>query len=301
MKFIGEALKNAFKNILRNKLVNFLCLGIIAFTLLVLGIFNTISFQLSKTINKLSENIEAIFYLKDDANRDQVEALIQKVQASLLTREIKFTSKDEAEAKFVGEFPELTYIVKEFDVSPFPSSIGVKFRQNADAFTQIESFVNEIRNSDIIESVQLNVDWAKKISMAKRFVYMVGAFLTFILLFVSIFVIFNVIKLNIFYRQDEITIFELVGATRWYVRSPFLIEGFLLGLLGGILAGLLLFLTLRILTLYRDSIWNLIKQFIDFRRLPLKIYLQLVLIGPLIGLFSAALSLKRFLKAAAVE
>ena len=81
MKFMLHAVQQALANILRNKMVNFLCLGIIAFTLLVPGIFNYISFNLERYISKLSENVEAIFYLKDDSDGGAIEKLLQRIQA----------------------------------------------------------------------------------------------------------------------------------------------------------------------------------------------------------------------------
>ena len=73
--------------------------------------------------------------------------------------------------------------------------------------------------------MQLNLDWARKIAMIKKFASFAGLFLSAILLIVSIFIIFNVVKINIFYRKDEITILRLVGASNWYIKTPFLIEG----------------------------------------------------------------------------
>ncbi|MBE0664398.1 MAG: hypothetical protein IH584_01150, partial [Candidatus Aminicenantes bacterium] len=128
---MARAVQQALNNILRNKTVNFLCLGIIAFTLLVPGIFNYISFNLDSYISKLSENIEAIFYLREDGNSADIEKMLQRIQGNLLVKEVGFTSKDRAQMKFTQEFPELQYILAEFSDSPFPASINVKFRTDA--------------------------------------------------------------------------------------------------------------------------------------------------------------------------
>src|SRR5512136_827445 len=107
MRFMARALQQAMANILRNKAVNFLCLGIIAFTLLVPGIFNFISFQLDRYIGRLSENIEAIFYIRDGGDSTEIEALLRRLQGSLLVKEVGYTSKDQARADFSRQFPEL--------------------------------------------------------------------------------------------------------------------------------------------------------------------------------------------------
>jgi cell division transport system permease protein len=296
MKFIFRTIQQAMANFLRNKMVNILCLGIIAFTLLVPGIFNYISFNLDRYINKLSENVEAIFYLKDDSERGTIEKLLQQIQANLLVKEVGFTSKDQAKINFSSEFPELTYILAEFNNSPFPASIDVKFLADARNLMQIESFIRDIKKASPVESVQLNMDWARKIAMIKKFASFIGFFLSAILLIVSIFIIFNVVKINIFYRRDEINILRLVGASNWYIRTPFLIEGCVLGFLGGLLGGGLLLVTIKAFPLYAEFVFNIVKQLIDFKQLPLKIFWQLVITGTAIGLFSSFLSIRRFLK-----
>lgn len=296
MRFMIYSVQQAMANLLRNKIVNGLCLGIIAFTLLVPGIFNFISFNLERYIDKLSENVEAIFYIKDDGDARAIETLMQRMQANLLVKEVGFTSKDQARTNFSREFPELKYILAEFNDSPFPASIDVKFQADARNLIQVESFVRDIKKAPAVESVQLNLDWARKIAMIKKFTAFAGLFLSAILLIVSIFIIFNVVKINIFYRRDEINILRLVGASNWYIKTPFLIEGFVLGFLGGLLAVGLLLLTIKAFPLYAGFVFNIVKQLIDFRLLPQKLFWQLLLTGTAIGLFSSFISLRRFIK-----
>jgi cell division transport system permease protein len=296
MKFMFYSVQQAMANLLRNKMVNALCLGIIAFTLLVPGIFNYISFNLERYVNKLSENVEAIFYIKDDSDSGAIEKLLQRIQANLLVKEVGFTSKDQAKTNFSSEFPELKYILAEFSNSPFPASIDVKFQSDARNLIQIESFIRDINKTSAVESVQLNLDWARKIALIKKFTSFVGLFLSAILLIVSIFIIFNVVKINIFYRRDEINILRLVGASNWYIKTPFLIEGFVLGFLGGLLAGGLLLLSIKAFPIYAEFVFNIVKQLIDFKLLPPKIFWQLLITGTAIGLFSSFISLRRFIK-----
>jgi cell division transport system permease protein len=296
MKFIFRAVQQALANFLRNKMVNILCLGIIGFTLLVPGIFNYLSFNLDRYISKLNDNIEAIFYLKDDSDDGAIEKLVQRIQGSLLVKEVGFTSRDQAKLNFSREFPELTYILAEFNHSPFPASIHVKFLPDTRNLTQIESFTRDIRKTSPVESVQLNLDWTRKIALIKKYASIVGFFLSAILLIVSIFIIFNVVKINIFYRKDELTILRLVGASDWYIKTPFLIEGCVLGFLGGLLAGGLLLVTIKAFPVYAEFVFNIVKQLIDFKQLPLKIFWQLLITGTAIGLFSSFLSIRRFLK-----
>jgi cell division transport system permease protein len=105
-----------------------------------------------------------------------------------------------------------------------------------------------------------------------------------------------VIKLNIFFRKDEINIFRLVGAQDWYIRFPFIIEGALLGFVGSVMAGILLFAALKLFPAYAAFMFKIVKGMIDFEDIPFNIFIRLVLLGTGIGIVSSYLSLRQHLK-----
>lgn len=296
MSLLKKTFGNALKNIARNKLINFLCFATIAFTLFIYGLFNYITYNLEVFVGHFSKDIEAIFYFNDNVEQASIDALISRLKESLLVNEVSFHSREQAEQKFSRDFPELQYILSEFKSSPFPSSIEVKFKQGEKLNVKIISLIEDIEKLSIIESKQVNLDWAKKFITIKKFVAAVGFFLSAILIVVSIFIIFNVIKLNILHRQDEINILSLVGATNWYIRFPFVIEGALLGLGGSLLSCGFLFITLKIFPSYASSISEIIKDMVDFTYIPSFIFINLIVLGAGIGFFSSLFSIRKFLK-----
>ncbi|MDQ1353764.1 MAG: Cell division protein FtsX [Acidobacteriota bacterium] len=296
MNLLQSTLNNAFISISRNKLINFLSFGIIAFTLLIFGIFNYLSYSLETFANEFSKNIEAIFYFKDNVEQPEIDLLLKKLKESLLVEDVTFSSRDQAEIAFSRQFPELKYILSEFKTSPFPASIEVKFKQEYNIGTKVISFIEDIEKLSIIESKQVNLDWAQKVMAIKKFISLVGMFLSMILIFVSAFIIFNLIKLNIFYRKEEINIYRLVGATDWYIKIPFIIEGALLGFFGSIMACGLLFITLKLFPAYATFMYNIFKDMISFKNIPLILFLRLLLLGTGIGLLSSYISVRQFLK-----
>ena len=296
MNLLKATFGNAVQNIVRNKLVNFLCFGIIAFTLLIFGIFNYITYNLEVFTRGFSKNIKAIFYFHDDVRPGEVELLIARLKENLLVKDVAFTSKNQAEVDFSRQFPELKYILSEFKSSPFPASIEVEFSQEYAMDTKIVSLIEDIEKLDIIESKQVNIDWAKKIIVFKRFISVMGLFLSLILIFVSSFIIFNVIKISIFYRKDEINVLRLVGATDWYIKLPFVIEGAFLGFFGSLMAGGLLFITLKLFPLYATFVFDIVKGLINFKTIPGSIFIKLILLGTGIGLLSSYISVRQFLK-----
>jgi len=293
---LRNSLQNAFTNISRNKLINFLSFGIIAFTLFIFGIFSYLTFSLNTFIDSFSKNVEAIFYLENHAARPEVERLIRRLEDNLLVDKVAYHSGQQAEAAFIRQFPELEYILSEFEESPFPASIEVTFKPEENIDVKIISLIEEIEKLGIVESKQVNLDWAQKIISMKNFVSMVGIFLSLILIFVSCFIIFNVIKLNIFSRREEIAIFRLVGAQDWYIGFPFIIEGALLGFLGSVLAGLFLYAALKLFPIYATFMADVVKGMVDFTHIPLSLFVRLLILGTAIGLVSSFLSLRQFLK-----
>ncbi|MCK4762507.1 MAG: permease-like cell division protein FtsX [Candidatus Aminicenantes bacterium] len=298
MNLLKSSFNNAFKNILRNKLINFLSLGIIAFTLLIFGIFNYLTYGLDIFTGKFSRSIEAIFYLKDSVKPAEADSLIKDLKNNLLVEKVTFKSKSQAEVEFGRRYPELEHAMAEFkdSQSPFPASIEVTFKQQERDDIKIMSVIEETEKLNIIESKELNLDWAKMVISIKKFIAAVGMFLSLILIFVSCFIIFNVIKLNIFYRSEEIAIFRLVGATDWYIRFPFIIEGALLGFLGSLMAGILLFAAIKLFPAYAVFMFDMVKGLINFEDIPLFIFVRLLVLGTGIGLFSSFLSLRQYLK-----
>jgi cell division transport system permease protein len=298
LNLLKSTFSNAVKNILRNKLINFLSFGIIAFTLLIFGIFNYLTYSLDVFISDFSRNVEAIFYLTDDVKSPEIEKLIKDLEGNLLVKKIVFKSKNQAEIDFSRRYPELEYALTEFknSSSPFPASIEVTFKQKNNIDVKIKSLIEETEKLNIIEGKEVNLDWAKQVANIREFISIVGVFLSLILIFISSFIIFNVIKLNIFYRRDEINIFRLVGSQDWYIRFPFVIEGALLGFLGSVMAGLLLFSSLKLFPAYSAFMFKIVKGMIDFEDIPFNIFIKLVLLGTGIGIISSYLSLRQFLK-----
>jgi len=294
MSIIKTAFLNSLKNIFRNRTVNSLSLGIISFTLFIFGIFNFISYNISDFTKTFSKNIEAIFYFKDNAAKFKIDMLYKQVKNSELVKKCTYKTKSQSEMEFSKEFPELKHILKEYKTSPFPASLDVVFNFYEDN-TKIISFVNEIGKLRIIESKQVNIDWAEKINKLKKFISFLGLFLSGILIFISAFIIFNVIKLNIFYRKEEISILKLVGATNWYIKTPFIIEGAILGFFGSILSSVLLFAVIKFAPNYASSIIELSKGLLDFSTIPISIFLKMVILGLSIGLFSSLFSIRKYI------
>jgi len=147
-----------------------------------------------------------------------------------------------------------------------------------------------------IEDVQFNKDWAEKIQSLSRLVKAVGFFFGGILILASFFIISNVIKLNVLARKGEIEILRLVGASNTYIRIPFLAEGVILGIFGGLLSLFLLFLLIKLFPIYLGASLGFLEELINFRYLSMSQSIILVAGGAVIGFLGSTTSIARFMK-----
>lgn len=237
-----------------------------------------------------------VLYLEKNLTRIEVNQIEEKLKRSSLIAKIQFISSTQALEKFQIKFPELQGIIENFKINPFPPSFETAIRKNSLSSDEIQNFIQEMRNMDGIEDVQFNWDWIEKMKSLSRLVKAVGFFLGGILILASFFIISNVIKLNVFARKEEMEILRLVGATNTFIKIPFLIEGIILGILGGLLSLILLFLLIKIFPFYLGTSLGVLQELINFRYLSLAQTAMLISGGAIIGFLGSFSSLARFLK-----
>lgn len=238
-----------------------------------------------------------VLYLGKNLTREEVGQVEEKLKRSSSVAKIQFISSIQALEKFQKKFPELQGIIENLKINPFPPSFEIAIEEKSLSSDEIQTFIQEMRNMDGVEDVQFNRDWVEKMKSLSQLVKAVGFFLGGILILASFFTISNVIKLNVFARKEEIEIFRLVGATNTFIRIPFLIEGITLGILGGLLSLILLFLLIKIFPFYLGSSLGVLQEFINFRYLSLVQSVMLIFGGAIIGFLGSFSSLARFLKA----
>ena len=127
-----------------------------------------------------------------------MDKLIARLRGNLLVRQVHFKSSQKARADFIREFPDLKFILTEFEDSPFPASLEIAFHPQYNFDTKVSALISEVSQLPLVESREVNLEWAHKIVTVKRFISLVGAFLSTILIFVSVFIIYNVINEKVF-------------------------------------------------------------------------------------------------------
>lgn len=238
--FVSEALTSLW----RSRLVNAVSIGTIAVSLFVLGAFLTLASALSGLVARWSETVQVIVYLEDGLEPRVLQSLENRLREDPAVASLELVSREQALERFRGMFRDLSSLPEDLGENPFPASLEVTLRASLRAPAEVERLAKGLDGAPGVREIQYDLLWIERLSTGVRLVRAVGAFLGGILVLAAVFTISNVIRLTIYAREDELDIMRLVGATRAYVKGPFVTEGVIQGGLGGLAASALLWTAL---------------------------------------------------------
>jgi cell division transport system permease protein len=238
--FASEALTSLW----RSRMVNAVSIGTIAISLFVLGAFLTVASALSGLVTRWTETVQVIVYLEDRLEPRVRESLENRLRDDPAVASLQYVSRELALERFRAMFRDLSSLPEDLGENPFPASLEVNLRPERQSPAEVERLAKAFGEVPGVREIQYDLLWIERLSTGVRLVRAVGAFLGGVLVLAAVFTISNVIRLTIYAREDELDIMRLVGATRAYVKGPFVTEGVIQGGLGGLVASLLLWTTL---------------------------------------------------------
>ncbi|MBW2204246.1 MAG: ABC transporter permease [Deltaproteobacteria bacterium] len=269
-------------NIRKNLSVHILSLGTIVASLLILGAFLLLFGNLNNWLQRWGTALSMSIYLKDgisEYRRDKVYSFIRGLPEAEIKR---FISKEEA----------LKDLRARLVRNPLPASYEIVFESKGTHGVEPEKIKGELEKLDGVEEVQYSNEWLNKLEGFLNVVRLIGFIIGGLLCLCVVFIVTNTIKLTIYSRKDEIEILKLVGATDWFVKTPFLIEGMIQGISGGVLAVLMLFSGYLILPTKGVSLLGLTP--LDFVFLPAGYLVLLLILGAVLGVIGSFIAIGRF-------
>jgi cell division transport system permease protein len=237
-----------------------------------------------------------IFFLEKDVPEVQRVSVEKRLSESSLVNNVRYVSAEQALVRFKQNFPELQGVIENIQINPFPASFETHLAEENLSPETIVRFIQAMKEMEGIEDAQFNRDWVERMESLSRLAQAIGLFLGGILALASFFIISNVIRLNVFARRDEIEILRLVGGTNLFIRVPFILEGVILGILGGVVSLALLFLLVQLFPLYLGASLGALNDIINFRYLSLTQIALIIAGGAVIGFLGSLSSLARFLR-----
>lgn len=284
---------DAVKSLFRNKTISIATIVNIVVTLTIYGIFLIIMNVIVTNVNDVESRLQLKVYLKDSITVEQQQAVKEVIESVEGISEVYYESKSEALKNFREQLKDYAWMIEGYDETnnPLPSSYVVKITSPEISY-RIEEKLEGFEGIDDIGSDKVLVREVSKIS---SFIKVAWAVLSFILILVSLFLIMNTIKLTIYSRRKEIYIMKFVGATDWFIRWPFVIEGMILGAIGGVLSiGIVYYVYSSIYKVLIDK--NLFSYLVSPNFILIQLLIHFLSIGILVGIVGSIVSLRKFLK-----
>ena len=289
--FVVEALRS----IRSNFAISMAATVTVLIAVFILGAFIPSFLYVQSAVDSQKQRVDIRFFISDFANTKQRKDLFTKLQADPRVEKITFVSKDEAYARLKKQLKDPS-ILKDVPGNPLPASFEVKPKDPAQAQAIIDS-VGSDPALDKEQAYSYGKETADRLLSVARFIQWSGLGLILVLLVASVLLIGNTIRLSIFARRREVEVMKLVGATNWFIRWPFVIEGIICGIVGAALSAVLLWgvkvgfvdnwLNTNDTALTRDQATT-----IGFAWLCA----LLVAAGALVGALGSGITLRRFLK-----
>jgi cell division transport system permease protein len=291
LRALAYFLEEALTSLWRSRLINALSIGTIAVSLFVLGAFLTVASSLNEVVDRWTQKVSVTFFLADGLEPHIRESLVNRLQDDPAVESIEGVSREQALDRFRTLFRDLRTLPDDLGENPFPASLEVALRAGRQSPDEVRRLVRDFEKAPGVQEVQYDLLWIERLSTAARLVRGVGALLGGILVLAGVFTISNVIRLTVYARQDELDIMRLVGATRGYVKGPFVVEGMLQGGLGGLVSVALLWIAFRVLATDAMAASELMGRAVVF--MPRHLSLLLVAGGMVVGIAGSLLSLGR--------
>jgi cell division transport system permease protein len=234
-------LREALRGLRRSSAPALAALLTVVITALVLGVFIPIVQATTGTANEVRNRVVVDAYLKDSATESDRVEVQRELQATSGVKSVEYISKDEALRELGHKVNDARDKIELLGSNPLPSLLRIT-PEDPD---ELKAIVAQIAPGgtprfDAIDDVQNRESDTGKILSATGLVKGLGAVMATLLILASIALIANTIRLSVFARRREVEVMKLVGATNWFIRWPFVIEGVIVGFLGGVLSVLLL-------------------------------------------------------------
>ena len=276
----------------RKNLMSFASIGTVAVSLFVLGVFLILVLNFNRLAGTLESQVQISVYFNDEATVAKQREVASAIQGMQGISSIHYVSRAEAMERLRERLGDQKYLLDSLeDENPLPDSLEIVVKRP----DMVETAAKAISKMEGVEEAKYGQDVIEHLFDITRLVRIFGLALMVLLAAATIFIIANTIRLTVFARRKEIAIMKYVGATDWFIRWPFILEGMVLGLIGGILAAVAL---RSFYAAMAAKIYSTLTFFPLMPQYPFMNYVAVAIIlsGMIIGTIGSAISLKRFLQ-----
>ncbi|TEB04319.1 Cell division protein FtsX [Pelotomaculum schinkii] len=285
--------REAFQSVLRNSWLSLASIGVVAVSLLILGGSLLLVLNANNIAANLESSVEISVFLKDETSSDQIEELENRIKVRPEVAEVHFVSKAQAleeMKKNLGDNQDVLAGLEE--KNPLPDALRIK----TISVEQVEPLARQLESFEQVDQVRYGQGVVEKLLALSKWVRTAGLVTMLLLGIAAVFLIATTIRLSVFARRKEIGIMKMLGATNWFVRFPFLLEGMFLGLIGSLLAVIAVYFGYLSL-IDRIEISLPFFQLVSDRSVLVPLVEALLGLGLGIGVAGSMISLRKFLNA----
>lgn len=281
------AIKEAISGFKKSRLSSFASIFVLFISLFSIGVFITAGYNFNRLIKSIKEKIEIEVFIKDGISQSHIDSLRNLVKSMSEVEEVIYISKDEAAKIFKKEFGEDIFSVLDFN--PLPASLKIKLKEKFRSSDGIRRVIGKLGAIQEFEDIKYRKSLLYIIE--RRFRLLSRAFLLggVLLSLISILLIINTIRLTIYAKRKLIGTMQLVGATRGFIMFPFLIQGFLQGLIGGLCSALVIYISVEVI------VPQLPDDLLSAVEMPFIFYPALVFLGCVLGFVGSWISARKYI------
>ncbi len=276
------SLREALIGLRRNGVMTFIAIGIMFFSLFLLGAFLWGTFNLFGVIRLAREKVEINAFLRENLPEKQIEELSEKLMSMVGVESVQYVSKEEALKKFQEDIKDAPSLIEAVKTNPLPASFSIKLKDGFTSPKEVKEVSEKIDIFDEFIAVEYGESWINRLDRVVKIMFLFDILLGIVIGFASVFVISNTVRLTVLARKRTIEVMKLVGATEKTIHAPFILAGSIEGGLAGIMSGGLLYLIYQLTS----------KFFVKFYFPHTFIIAGTVLFGIILGMIGSKLAVK---------
>lgn len=289
LNYIKYFLKEGFKNVRLNGIMSIASVLVMVCCMTLTGIAVLMSMNISSTLKSIEGKNSITVYLDNDVDAAQVSIIEKKIKSHSNVLSCEYYPREEAVKKYEDMLGSLFDMVQG-DENPLPDVFHITMHD----LSIYEETVYSIKSIDGVKTVSDRSDTANKITSLNNLVSRVGFFIVVALGLVSLFIVANTIRITMYSRRFEISIMKSVGATNWFIRIPFMVEGMVIGFISAVIS-------IGLLKVLYDEVMRIINKIIPFTSLSFNkvawpTFLSFTISGMIFGLIGGVISISKYLK-----
>jgi cell division transport system permease protein len=289
-------IRRAMRNMLQSPILCTATVGTVTVSLCILTFFAIIVLNVQQMTRNWSREVQVVAYLDDLPSDPQLSSLITSAKAIPEVLEVVYVTKEQAFEGFRERLGDDAVLLDGLKAGFLPASLRLTLRENVRNRAGVQGVVDQLKKKEAYSDFRYGQDWLERFESMLNLLRIAGAVLGGFLLFATLFIVANTIKLTVYARREELEVMSLVGGTSMFIKSPFLIEGALQGVAGG---GLAIFLSYLLFTLFLHG--GLETLFLasgveEIVFLPPGYQLLVLTVGILLGILGSLISLRKFVR-----